>query len=417
MTANRHLAIFIRSLGAGGGAERMMLNLAVEFASRGHRVDLVLARREGHYLDDVPETVRVVDLGVRSVLPALPWLARDPAIASHLVPAVFRAQLPWVFGAIPPLVDYLRQSRPDALLSALNFSNLVALWSRRLANVPTRIVVSERNMLSVRVERVKARTVRALPPLVRAFYPWADAIGAVSSGVASDLAAVLGVAPERIAVTYNPVVTPAIERGAREDPKHPWFAPDAPPVILSAGKQKPQKDFGTLIDAFARVRRERSARLVILGDGDERPALEAQVSRLGLTDDVWMPGFVQNPFAYMARARVFALSSAWEGLPGVLIQALACGCPAVSTDCPSGPAEILESGALGGLVPVHDPDAMARAISAALDAPVDREKLRVRAEFFSARNSGDRYLRLLLPGDRRGDQVLGVEEARQLQGR
>jgi len=180
---------------------------------------------------------------------------------------------------------------------------------------------------------------------------------------------------------------------------HPWFAPGAPPVVLGVGRLAPQKDFPTLIRAFARVRAERAARLMILGDGktpDRRAELLALADELGVAEEVALPGFQPNPFAYMARASLFVLSSAWEGLPGVLVQALACGCPVVSTDCPSGPAEILEQGQYGRLVAVGDEVALADAMRSTLDNPPERDRLRDRGAAFSVDLSIDRHLEVLL---------------------
>jgi glycosyltransferase involved in cell wall biosynthesis len=201
---------------------------------------------------------------------------------------------------------------------------------------------------------------------------------------------------------YNPVVGPDLIAKVREPLAHPWFAPGGPPVILGAGRLDPQKDFVTLIRAFARVRAGRPARLVILGAPSRmQPAYSAELQDLpGTLDvarDVAMPGFVDNPLAFMARSAVFVLSSLYEGLPGVLIQALACGCPVVSTDCPSGPREVLDHGRFGPLVPIGDDEALARAIEAILDDPPPAERLRARAELFSVDRAVDKYLKLLLP--------------------
>jgi glycosyltransferase involved in cell wall biosynthesis len=182
---------------------------------------------------------------------------------------------------------------------------------------------------------------------------------------------------------------------ARAAVDHPWLVAGGPPVVLGVGKFKLQKDFALLIRAFARVRGSRPARLIILGDGPRRDELEGLVNRFGLTADVALPGVVDNPYAWMSRASVFVLSSAWEGLPGVLIEAMACGCPVVSTDCPSGPAEILDRGKFGSLVPVGDEQAMADAILATLANPPSGESLRVRARLFSIDVAVTRYLELL----------------------
>jgi glycosyltransferase involved in cell wall biosynthesis len=396
-SGRRHLAIFIRSLEGGGGAERMMVSLARGFAERGHRVDLVLGTARGAFLDDVPDTVRIVELGRHSVLRAVPTFLRDPRSALKLAPA-FRGVFPhWVLGCIPDLARYLSRERPDAMLSALNYSNIAALWARRFADAPTRLVVSERNTLTHRAQ-VRRRNLE-LPALTAAFYPWADAIAAVSEGVADDLASASGISRDRITTTYNPVVGPEIEQDAKQALDDPWFGDDAVPVILAAGKLKKQKGFETLVEAFGALRERHKARLVILGEGDLREALLEQAEQAGVSSDLALPGFVDNPFRYMARASLFVLSSRWEGLPGVLIQAMACGCPVVSTDCPSGPHEILAGGRYGELVPVDDPKALADAMERRLDAPRASEELIARAAEFSVERSVDRYLALLLPDE------------------
>jgi glycosyltransferase involved in cell wall biosynthesis len=335
--ASPQLAIFLPAL-YGGGAERTLLKLAVGIAARGYKVDLVLARTEGPYLAEVPRTVRIVNLNARRVLSSL-----------------------------PAFTQYLNRERPRALLSGLH-TNLIALWAKRLARVPTRVVVSERNMLSCRTHYYASDLrLRLMPYLVRHFYPWADNIVAVSKEVADDLIKTATISSERIRVIYNPVVTPELQARAGDPLKHPWFDLGEPPVILAAGRLTAQKDYPTLINAFARIRRVRPARLLILGEGEERAALEEQVGRLRLEQDVCLPGFVSNPFPYMRRASVFVLSSRWEGLPGVLIEAMYCGAPLIATDCPGGSNEVLAGGRYGRLVPVGDVNALADAIEATLD--------------------------------------------------
>jgi glycosyltransferase involved in cell wall biosynthesis len=326
------LALFVPSL-RGGGAERVMVNLARGFVERGLRVDLVLARAEGPYLSQVPKEVRVVDLGARRVLYSLPGLVR-----------------------------YLRRERPQAMLSTLSHANIIALWARKLARVPTRLVVREANTVSVETANVPALKAKLMPHLIKTFYPWADAIVANSRGVAEDLMKLTGLPPDNIKVIYNPVVTPELFAKAEEPLDHPWFRPGEPPVVLGVGRLTQQKDFPTLIRAFALVRKERPARLMILGEGEERPKLEALVRELGMEEDVALPGFVENPYKYMKRAAVFVLSSKWEGLPTALIEALALGIRVVATNCPSGPEEVLEGGKWGRLVPVGDPAGLAQAI-------------------------------------------------------
>lgn len=322
----------------GGGVERVMLNLALGFVGRGLDVDMVVGKGEGPLLAQVPAGVRIVDLGVARMHRALPGLVR-----------------------------YLRSERPEALLSALDHSNVVALWARAVARVPTRVVVSvhfDTGEIVARARTIRDRTVRLW---TRAFYPWADTVVAVSQGVAEDLVVRTRLPRGNVRVIYNPVVTPELFARAGEHPGHPWFLPGAPPVVLGVGRLSKQKDFPTLIEAFREVRCIRQVRLLILGEGEERPHLERLVHEAGLGGDVELPGFVANPFSFMKRAAVFVLSSRWEGLPTVLIEALALGTPVVATDCPSGPAEILEGGKWGRLVPMGDVDAMAEAILRSLD--------------------------------------------------
>jgi len=344
VSTNGHgrVAIFTADMG-GGGAERAMLKLAGGVARRGYPVDLVLSRAGGDYLPEVPETVRVVDLDAGRVLTSLPGLVR-----------------------------YLRRERPSVMLTSLNHVNIVGLWARRLSGVRTRLVVNEQNTLSQDAPNSARRRHRLLPRFVRRFYPWADGIVAVSKGAADDLARTARLPAGSVRVVHNPIVTPELREMAAAPLDHPWFGPGEPPVALAVGRLAPQKDFGTLLRAFARVLERRPARLLILGEGPERPSLEALVAELGLEGSVDLAGRVLNPYPYMRRAGVFVLSSRWEGLPSVLIEALYCGVPIVATDCPSGPVEILEGGEHGRLVPVGDPEALAEGIAAALDGHVPR---------------------------------------------
>ena len=336
----KRLALFVPSM-RGGGAERVTLILAREIASRGHAVDLLLAQAEGPYLAQVDEAIRVVDLKASRLLTSLPALVR-----------------------------YLRQERPQALLSMMHHTNIVALWACRLAGVSTRAVVSERVTLSWRTEHARSKRGWLWPWLIRRFYPWADGIIAVSNGVADDLVQVAGIPHEYVRTIYNPIVRPELREKAQAPLDHPWFKPGQRPVVLAVGRLTEQKDFPTLIQAFARVRQIQPARLLILGEGEQRPALETLIRQLGLDEDVRLPGFETNPYPYMARASVFVLSSRWEGLPGVLIEALACGAPLIATDCPSGPREILRDGQYGQLVPVGDIAALAQAIEMALGGKI-----------------------------------------------
>jgi len=331
------IALFVPSL-RGGGAEKVMVNLARGFVDRGLQVDLVLAKAEGPYLSRVPREVRLVDLGAQRVLYSLPGLVR-----------------------------YLRRERPQAMLSALNHANIVAIWARFLSRAKTCLVVTEHSTLSLSTENTSSVRAKFMPVLSKTFYPYADAVVAVSRGVAEDLVASTGLPPDKVKFIYNPVITPELFVKAEEPLNHPWFRPGEPPVILGVGRLTRAKDFPTLIRAFALMRKERLARLMILGEGEERPILEALVRDLGLEEDVELPGFVENPYPFIKRAAIFVLSSRWEGLGNVLVEALALGTPVVATDCPNGPREILEDGRWGRLAPVGDNAALAEAILEALE--------------------------------------------------
>ncbi len=334
---SRGVAIFLPAL-YGGGAERTLLKLAGGIARRGYSVDLVLARAEGPLLEEVPASVRVIDLHApRDLL------------------------------GLPSLVRYLIREQPGAIVSGLH-TNIIAIWAKQIARVKTRVVVSERNNLSSMVSHYTSDIrMRLMPILVRLFYPRANCVVAVSKGVADDLVRIAKIPPDRVRVIYNPVVTPELKKKALDPLQHAWLAPNQPPVILGMGRLTAQKDFQTLIKAFAQVSQRRQVRLMILGEGEDRSALESLVRQLGLETKVALPGYIINPYPYMLRASIFVLSSRWEGLPGVLIEALYCGVPIISTDCPSGPREILANGKYGKLVPVGDVDDLAKSIEGLLN--------------------------------------------------
>ena len=363
------VGFFLPSL-VGGGAERVMVNIARGMTARGLAVDLVLGQARGPYLQQVPREARVVDLRARRALTSLPGLVR-----------------------------YLRRERPQVLVSSLSHTNVVALWARRMARVGTRLFVTVHNTESDAVRRTPIARARLLPLLMRRFYPWADGIVAVSRGVAADVASITQLPLDRIHVIYNPVVTPDVFEKMRVPVDHRWFATDGAPVVLAAGRFTWEKDFPTLIEAFAQVRQRRPARLLILGEGAERPRLEAIVRQHRLEHDVDLPGFVTNPYAYMARCALFVLSSVSEGLPTALIEALATGMRVVATDCRNGPREILQGGRVGRLVPVGDAAALATAILAALERPgaaIPPEAWHP----YSLDVAVDNYLRLLRVGER-----------------
>lgn len=337
MIGNLHIAIYLPSL-RGGGAERVMVTLANAFAAKGHRVDLVLVKAEGPYMAEVSAAVNIVDLGCQRVLSSF-W----------------------------PLVRYLRRARPASLLSALYHANLLAILARAAARTGTRLIVSERNSLNRR------RPGRLTRHAMRRLYPFADGVVAVSRGIAQQLVADVGVPSHQVISIPNPVDIDRIVALSACRPPHPWLAEGEPPVILAVGRLEEQKDYFLLLDAFAKIRSESPVRLVILGEGSLRGALEQHIASSGLASSVILPGFQPNPFGWMGACTAYAMSSRHEGFPNSLVQALACGVPVVSTDCPTGPHEILEGGKWGRLVPVGDVDAFAEALREALHVPKGRD--------------------------------------------
>jgi len=373
MPADRpDIAVYLPTLD-GGGAELVMLRLAAGLAESGRRTQLVLARARGPYLSDVPASLRLVDLGARS-------------------PVVLTKTL--------LMARYLRRVRPRVILSALDVVD-TALIARWIARTPTSVVLTIHTHLSRQFEDKPDWGVAEIRRgLIRLLYPRTDRLVAVSRGVADDAARIAGVASDRVQVIPNPVVGDDVDERARQPVDHPFLRPGEPPVVLAVGRLVRQKDFPTLIEAFALVRAQRHVRLIILGDADPRepavpPALEELIRAHGLADDVSLPGFVATPQAYMRRSAVMALSSIYEGLPTVLIEAMAVGTTIVATDCDSGPREILDGGRYGTLVPVGDSGALAEALVAALDTPHDASELRDRARRYTTEAVIGDYLRVL----------------------
>ena len=364
MTTKKRITFFLDAL-HGGGAEKAVVNLLKELSKQDNfALDLVLAKLEGPYLDQVPKEVRIVDLGAGRVIKT-----------------------------VLPLVSYLKQNRPWALISNMGHVNVVALIAKELARIQTRLVLVQHNTLSAN----KSGLMRAkfIPPLMKLLYPRADAVAGVSAGVARDLEHQLGFEEGKVKVLNNPIVNDDLLERTQTTLVHPWFQPQSPPVFLAVGRLTEQKDFPHLIETFALVRKHRLARLLILGEGELRPKLERLIGDLGISEDVCLPGFVNNPYAYMSKAAAFVLSSLWEGLPTVLIEAMACGCPVIATNCPSGPEEILAGGVYGHLVPMKNQEALSQAMLQTLDSPTSKEVLTQRANCYSSKSVASQYLSLL----------------------
>ncbi len=366
------LALFLPSYDRGG-VERMMAQLARGLAGLGLSVDMVIHRRSSHYLDDLPASVRVVELA---------------ALGGGLLDAA---------------VVYCRCARPALLLSSKDENNQLALKTREVAGTHAKVWLRAASTLSSRVAGQFFWKRWMSFRRMRRIYAKADGVIAVSHDLARDVAEITGLPLSGIRVAHNPVVTPEMIDLAARPVSHPWLNDSAIPVILGIGRLARVKNFGLLIEAFARVRRARACRLLILGEGRERPHLERLTAKLGLRAEVDLPGYIDNPYAYLARARLFVSSSLSEGSPNALTEALALGVPVVATDCLSGPREVLQGGRYGPLVPVDDADALVDAMLRALDNPPPADFLREAALPYTTDASAREYASILgLPhaGDR-----------------
>ena len=361
------ICVFLPSLG-GGGAERVFVTLANEFAARGHTVVLIVADSNGPQKSKIANDVTLYDLKKRRVIEC-----------------------------VLPLRNIFKTVQPDVVLSALNHANLIAIIAHYLSRVNARIYVSERNTLSVEIQNNKGFKFQCINHLVSRLYPRANKVIAVSRGVGADLVSNNQLKLDSIQTIYNPFDITRIQALANEPLNDSWFQPGEPPVILGIGRLVRQKGFSVLINAFSRALKIINARLLILGNGQELELLKELGSSLGLDDEKFrINPFVDNPFVYMARCKVFVLSSFWEGLPGVLVEALACGANVVSTDCPSGPSEILEDGKWGKLVPVGCPEMLSEAIvETIISDQANLPEVRFRAEQFAKDRIVTEYLSVM----------------------
>jgi glycosyltransferase involved in cell wall biosynthesis len=349
-----------------GGVERMMVNLGTGLVEAGWPVDLLLVKAQGGHAGAIPSQVRVVELGARHSL-----------------------------SSVPALVRYLKRERPAVLLAAKDRMIKAAVVARWLAGVSTPVVGRLGTTVSAALEGRGGLKRRLWYQGMRLFYPQTDAIVAVSQGVADDIRHITGLPDTHVRVVPNPVWTPELMRLAREAADHLWLTgPDraSVPVILGVGRLTRQKDFPTLIRAFARLRQQRACRLIILGEGQQRPYLLALAGQLGVLQHLALPGFTANPYAYLSRSRLFVLSSLWEGSPNALTEALALGVPVVSTDCPSGPREILQGGRYGRLVPMGDVESLAQAMAETLENPLPAAMLQQAAQPYRVDASVRGYL-------------------------
>lgn len=365
-TDTGRVAIFIPTFG-DGGVERMLVNTARGISELGVPVDFIINRGDVPYLQHLPERVTLIELNTDN-----------------------QKQRYSLF------VRYLQRARPSVVVSAKTKDDMIAMQAKHTTQINTRFFLRPGTTMS---ERLRAKGINPIKRLItyrrlRKLFLQADGVIAVSKGVADDISRITTIPREKIHVIRNPNITPEMYDLASQTPDHPWAEKGQPPLIVGMGGLRRQKDFSSLIRAFALVREQRPCRLLILGQGRQRNKLLQLAADLDVKPDVDLPGFSHNPYAILSRSALFVLSSLWEGSPNVLTEALALGVPVVATDCPSGPIEITQKGKYGPLVPVGDVEAMAKAMLQMLDHPPDPAFLKQATLEYTMEKSARHYLRV-----------------------
>lgn len=361
------ISFFIPSL-SFGGIEANTIRLAKAFYNEGNIVDIVVVNSKNDYKERIPNGINIVDLDC------------DKLIFS-----------------LPKIIKYIKEKKPIALISASEGVNIItAIAKQFVKNTPTKIIISVRTHLSTEYKESNSRIKRIFPILSRFFYPGVDSIVAVSKGVANDIEQLLNIPIEDINVIYNPIVDESIADLSNEIIDHPIFQKNRNyKIILGAGRLTKQKDFKTLIYAFNEVRKTINSKLVIIGEGNERKNLEKTIKELEIENEVALIGFVQNPYPYMKNSDVFVLSSIWEGFGNVIVEAMATGTNVVSTNCQSGPSEILDNGKYGKLVEVGDYNQLSDSIIKMIEDPKSEKFIKERAYFFSVESTLNEYQKLI----------------------
>ena len=361
---SKHVTFILPNL-ACGGAEKMVINLANYFCKKNIRVDLILLQKKGEFLKNLSKDVKIINLNSNRAL-----------------------------FSIYPLIKYLRSCKPDFLISTLNHINIVALISVFLSFKKTKIIIRSVNTFSINLKNLSKskQIIQKFSALI--LYRFAHYVIANSKQSADDLAKILKLNRNKIKVIYNPTITPNIYKKIEEHVSHPWLNNEQI-TIIGVGRLEKVKNFTNLIKVIKILKDKIDIKLIILGEGSERKNLERLVTKLDLEDSVDLFGFTENPYSFVNKADIFVLSSNSEGLPNALIEAMACGTPVISTNCPSGPSEILDGGKFGKLVPVNNPEALAKAVIETLNNPVESSELKKRANFFSVENSANKYLHLM----------------------
>lgn len=363
-----------------GGAHRALINVANQLAGEGYDVEFVVGTRVGGFSDRLSGHVKVKELKTYTL-----------------------------FGSISRLVEYLNNNQDRCLLTTAQFRKSVAAIAGYLSDSNANIVLLESSTLSKVIEKLAIFSnlfdtlgyakYFLLPYFASGFYPLADKLVACSRGSRDDLAKMVGCSTDDLDVINHPIDVDEIRRKSKVKLTHSWlFDPDIL-TFISAGRFSLAKNYETLLEAFHLVSQQKDSRLILLGDGDLRNKIDQKIDQLEIREIVELPGMVDNPWKYMSRSDCFVLSSIWEGCPFVLIEALAVGTQVVSTDCNSGPKEILDDGQYGRLVPTKDPSAMAEAMIETVNNPKPVDIIRSRGEKYDLPVIADQY-----------KQVLGLEK-------
>jgi len=423
-----HIAIVAESLGAGG-TERVISTLAGGLTINGHKVDLIIFTPECACPQDIPENVRIIALCGRKkwteYLPSIPvneitveWINTKKSffvllkIRAFLLGNLLKTplQIPSCrgFDRGTDLYQYLQQENPDILVVNQRLPEYAAYYSKKISRKgafpPVVSIYHSVEGSEGKLERSNqfakfpylesvAKQISTRARRRKVLVSISDHIIAVSNGVKDSLADTCDLSRENLSVIYNPMDICAIRRRSREMPKHAWFNDNGPPIILGVGRFTHQKDFRTLIDAFQLLLNHRSYRLVVLGDGPLRIELENRVKLLNLEPYVSFPGWVANPWSYMSRSALFVLSSRYDALPTVLIEALICSCKAVATNCPGGAVEILEDPKL--LAPLDSTKALAKVMLGELERPAEQSEFEKKICKFSTKHIVSQYEKII----------------------
>lgn len=366
MSHKPKLAVLISFSGAGG-VEKMVMNLVREFAKQLPTLDLLVLRASGPHFSNIPDNVNVIHLKSKHTLTAIPELAR-----------------------------YMKSSGVQTMLVAKDRATRAAIVARMLSGKDIRIVSRLGTNLSTALEHRSKLSgwLRTAP--MKWIYPKVNKIVAVSEGVRQDTLSLTKVSEENVCVIRNPVITTNIDNiESDQENLHSWLTDKNEFVIMGIGRLSVQKDFSCLLKAFSKVRNEHTCKLIILGEGKLRDALEEEAKQLEIDQDVALPGFQSNVLSWLKAADLFVLSSRWEGSPNALTEALATGTPSVSTRCPSGPNEVLNEGEFGALVEVGDYENLAKAIGTTIANPLPPDTLKRAVDEYRAEISARHYLNTL----------------------